>query len=97
MKQFLSHIFLLNVFLLNYYLDQDYSVVVSSMESISGEVAQATEYAVRLKNQAMFWIFISEWVAIASVATIAGVSIWILMIRRRKYRPVPSTKLRLSY
>jgi hypothetical protein len=77
-----------------HYLDQDYPAVFDTMESITVGVEEATAYAVSLKNEALFWVYIIEWLSIGSVSCIAGVIIWALMIRRQKYHVVESTRLR---
>lgn len=77
-----------------HYLDQDYPAVFDTMESITARVEEATAHAVRLKNEALFWIYVIEWISIGSVSCIAGVAVWALMIRRQKYHVVESTRLR---
>jgi len=75
------------------YLDQEYDSVISTMAVLSSRLKDITALAVRLKDQALFWVFISEWLAVTSAAIFAGVLVWTLMIRRKAYRPVKVTRL----
>jgi hypothetical protein len=76
------------------YVEQDYEATVSYMESMSEKVFAITEEAVRLKNEAMAWVYASEWLAITGTSLVAGTSLWSLMIRRRLYKQAGSTRLR---
>ena len=53
------------------------------------------ELAVKLKDRALLWIYIIEWLAILATAMICGSVLWALMIRRRLYREVQATTFRL--
>lgn len=48
--------------------------------------------AFRLKDQAMLWIYLIEWSVVTSTFTICGVVVWTLMVRRRYYREIGSTR-----
>ncbi len=49
---------------MEYYVEQDYPRTVSHMESMSEKVIAITEEAVRLRNEAMVWVYLSEWLAV---------------------------------
>ena len=78
---------------LDQYLEQDYDSLISTMASASSKLNEISALAVRLKDQALFWVFISEWLAVTSAAIVAGLVVWTLMVRRRAYRPVKVTRL----
>lgn len=78
------------------YVVQDYSAAISFLDSLSKEVSDIGEEAVRLKDEAMFWIYVSEWLVVSSTASIAGFTVWTLMIRRRVYRAVQATRFRTA-
>jgi len=77
------------------YLDQEYDSVISTMSAISSQMKEITALAVHLKDQALFWVFISEWLVVTSAAIVAGLTVWTLMIRKKVYRPVRVTRLTL--
>lgn len=74
------------------YVVQDYATTISLLDSVSKEVNDIGEEAVRLKNEAMFWIYVSEWLVVTSTAIIVGFVVWTLMIRRRMYRAIQATR-----
>ena len=81
----------------DFYLDQDYPSTISFMESMSLTVCEISDESLRLKDEALFWVYVSEWLAVTSVALVAGVVVWSLMVRRRMYRAVGATRLRIVY
>ena len=79
---------------INDYLDQDYDATISFLESVSPMVNEISRDAVRLKDEVLFWVYASEWLTVTSAGIISGVIVWSLMIRRRMYRIIKTTKLR---
>jgi hypothetical protein len=57
-------------------------------------VENAMEQALRTRDEAAFWIFVTEWAIVTGTSLITGVTIWLLMIRRSLYREVDNTRLR---
>jgi hypothetical protein len=79
-----------------FYLEQDYPDAISAMEEVSPKIMGITNQAMELKDQALFWVYLSEWLAITSVSLVTGAVIWNLMVRRRAYRHVGVTRLRIA-
>ena len=77
-----------------HYFAQDYALVTSFLDSLSTTVVEITGSAVSVKDEALFWVYISEWLVTSSVAIISGATVWTLMIRRRAYRAVGVSRLR---
>ena len=78
---------------IQYYLEEEYGTVISMMNEISNKISVVTKDAVRLKDEAMFWVFVSEWLVVTSSSIISGVLLWSLMVRKRAYRRVGGTRL----
>jgi len=76
------------------YLAQDYPAAIGLMQLMETEITLLTAEAVKLKDQALLWVYISEWLAVTSTSIFAGFTLWTLMVRRRKYRTTRSTRLR---
>jgi hypothetical protein len=75
------------------YLRQDY---IASSQKMDGAIAQMEALrgeTMKLKDRALFWVYVTEWLAVSGVALIAGAGIWTLMVRRRLYREVTVTRL----
>jgi len=49
--------------------------------------------AIELKNRTLLWVYVIEWLSITGTGMICGFLLWSLMIRRRLYREVRTTKL----
>lgn len=47
----------------------------------------------RAKDRALFWIFVIEWLVVSATLMVAGVVLWVLMVKRRLYREVRQTRL----
>ena len=54
------------------YLNQDYEGVLSKMAQIKQELMEINEQAVKLKDQALFWVYVIEWFAVTATMLIAG-------------------------
>lgn len=58
-----------------------------------GKMKDIEELAVKVKNEALFWVYVVEWLSVSGVSRVSGVVVWTLMVRRRMYREVKTTKL----
>jgi hypothetical protein len=76
-----------------HYLAQEYGAAIDVMDEVYIDVREISVDAVELKDGALVWIFISEWLVVTSVAVISGYIVWSLMVRRRLYREAESTRL----
>jgi hypothetical protein len=76
------------------YIDQRYEEAASTLREASARFDEINEAAVKLKEQALIWIYVIEWSAVSATSLVAGVIIWALMIRRKLYREVSVTRSR---
>ena len=53
----------------------------------------ASEKAYKLKDEALFWVYLTEWLVVASTGMICGFILWTVMVRRRMYREIGQTRL----
>ncbi len=77
-----------------FYLEQDYPQTTSIMQQMSTRIIGLTRDAVKLKDEALFWVYTIEWMVVSSVAAVASFGLWTLMVRRRMYRAVRVTRLK---
>lgn len=75
------------------YVVQDYGPAISFLESLSEEVKLTTKEAVRLKGQALLWVYLVEWLTVSATGTGCGFILWTVMVRRRSFREVKTTRL----
>jgi hypothetical protein len=76
------------------YLDEDYAGTLSFIEEMDPRVLDMTARAERLKGQALFWIYLSEWLVTSGVSLVSAVVLWSLMVRRRAYKAVSVSRLK---
>jgi hypothetical protein len=55
------------------------------MKSVSQRV-------IKLKNRALFIVYVSEWLVVTGTLIISGVVVYEVMVRRRVYREVATTR-----
>ena len=77
-----------------HYLNQEYDSVLDVMGEITDQLTQLADDAIRIKDQALFWVYTIEWIAVSATLMACGSAIWTLMVRRRAYREVRTTRLR---
>jgi hypothetical protein len=58
---------------------------VGILEEIEGR-------AVDLKDRALLWVYLIEWLAVTGTCLAAGFVLWTLMVRRRLYKEIAVTK-----
>jgi len=74
------------------YIGGAYTSAEEILESSIKDLNDASALAFRLKDQAMLWIFLIEWLTVTATMAIAGFILWSLMVRRRLYEEVESTR-----
>jgi hypothetical protein len=58
---------------------------ISEMKRISLDSAE-------LKEAALMWVYITEYLAVSGTSMVTGFLLWTLMVRRRLYRDVQTTR-----
>jgi hypothetical protein len=74
------------------YIDQRYEESAAMLQTASQRFEEINDAAIRLKDQALLWIYIIEWSVVSATSLVTGVIIWALMVRRRLYREVGITR-----
>jgi len=75
------------------YLALEYQASSEKMGEALERIGRLGEIAVRLKERALFWIYLVEWLVVSGAFMLAGVALWTLMVRRRLYREVSVTRM----
>jgi hypothetical protein len=76
------------------YLQGNFEESNAMMDEIIGDLEGLDGEAVRLKDRALMWVYIIEWLVAASTLIVSGVLLWTLMVRRRLYRQIGATRFR---
>jgi len=76
------------------YMDQDFAQTEESLNSGFERFSQAEAVARKVKESALFWVYVIEWLVSSSTLFISGFILWTLMVKRRLYREVEATRLK---
>lgn len=74
------------------YIDQEYQQSWSVLEDLLEDLSTLRSHALTFKDRALFWVYVVEWLAVSSTFLMTGFVLWTLMVRRRLYRGVESTR-----
>lgn len=74
------------------FIDQEYDTCMEIMIGIDEDFTQLSRELVELKDRALLWIYVVEWLAVSGTAIICGGILWTVMVRRRLYREVSITR-----
>ncbi len=74
------------------YIAFDFSAALALLEDAMADLQSGVQKAMKLKDQAMFWIYVIEWATVTATLSLGGFTVWTLMVRRRLYREVARTR-----
>ncbi len=76
-----------------HYVLQEYEDCGLALKDAREILAVIEAETVEVKNRAFLWIWAIEWMAVTSTLMVAGSVLWTLMIRRKLYRDVGTTRM----
>jgi len=74
------------------YLSNQFDESRDLMNSILVDLGKAEGEVMRLKDRAMFWIYLVEWLVITATLMISSSVLWTLLVNRSLYRDVGTTR-----
>lgn len=74
------------------YLGSDYDSALSQIRLGNSRAAELIQMGLEARERALFWVFLIEWFSVSGVSIMSGYILWTLMVRRRAYREVRSTR-----
>ncbi len=74
------------------YLEGDYEEAGARIAEARDGLYDLEARAMEWKDQALLWVYVTEWAAVAGTMTLAGYFLYAAMLRRRFYRQVGSTR-----
>jgi uncharacterized membrane protein len=78
----------------NLYLEQEFEAAKEQADRALELMDEAEGVADQVKNEALLWVYVSEWLSVTGTSLVCGFVLWTLMIRRRMYKQVAYTKFR---
>jgi len=74
------------------YLNQRYEEASAIMAKVFERIGRLEEDAMRLKDRALLWVYVTEWSAVTGTLFISGLVLYSLLVKRRLYREVRVTR-----
>ena len=75
------------------YFNGEYALALESYDSVIDLINTRVEEARVIARQALFYVYLIEWAAVTGTFMICGVALYTLMIRRKMYAEVRTTRL----
>ena len=74
------------------YIDQEYELALEAIQELDDDVQRMMQLALQLKDRALVWVYITEVSALTGTSMITGAIVWMLMVKRKLYREVSTTR-----
>jgi len=75
------------------YIEAEMEASIEHFKSGIKILQDASEKAYKLKDQALLWVYITEWLVVASTGMICGFVLWTIMVKRKMYHEIGQTRL----
>ncbi len=73
------------------YLMQEFQESNELMKSAFDDLGEVENMIIRLKERALMWVHVVEWLVTTATLLVCGVVLWSFMVRKRLYRTVGTT------
>ncbi len=74
------------------YLNLDFEAAMESYTEAGKMMEEIETEAMKLKNRALMWVYVINWLTVTGTALLCGMALWSLMVRRKLYREVGHTR-----
>jgi hypothetical protein len=75
------------------YLEGDFDECLVRLAEVREENNAISQAAIDAKSNALFWVYVVEWCSMMATFMISSIILWSLMIRRRLYREVGTSRM----
>ncbi len=76
------------------YRIQDFEAALDSIGEALARMSSISNSAMKLKDRALLWVYITEWSAVMGTLFASGFAVYSLLVKRRLYREVAVTRSR---
>ncbi len=76
-----------------YYMRGEYERAGESIKEAQEGLLKISEESTRLRKRALFWVYVTEYIAVSGTGMLCGFVLWTIMIRRKYYKEVRTTRL----
>ncbi len=77
------------------YIQGDYEASLASLDEALAAAQEASQLALKAKDQALVWVYVIEWFTVSGTAMVTGSILWTLMVKKAAYKPVAVTRFNL--
>jgi uncharacterized membrane protein len=77
-----------------HYVEQDYESCFAELQQAISMLEEVQRDTSDLKRTTLMWIWLVQWLVVTATLMISGFFLWSVMIRRRLYREMETTRLR---
>jgi len=78
------------------YMKGDFQASWNAVHRALNGLTNLSEEATKLRKKAMLWIYLTEWLTVTGTSMACGFLLWTLMVKRRYYRELVTTRLNPS-
>lgn len=75
------------------YMKGEYQESLFEMEEALEGLLSISEKSTQLRRRALLWIYVTEYLIVSGTAMLCGFVLWTVMVKRRYYREVTTTRL----
>jgi uncharacterized membrane protein len=79
------------------YIELRFEQVTLVYDEIFDILEKLERQAIELKDRALLWVYLIEWLSVMGVSLLAGFLLWTLMVRRRLYKEIGTTRMVDAY
>ena len=79
------------------YIELRFDEVTEVYDGILDVLEELEKDAIQLKERALLWVYLIEWLAVSGVSLVTGFVLWTVMVRRRLYREIGTTRMVDTY
>ncbi len=76
------------------YLEQDFDEALAAADRALELMDEAEHVSDKVKDDALLWVYLTEWLTVSGTCMVVAFVLWTLMIRRGLYREVRTTSFR---
>jgi hypothetical protein len=73
-------------------MEQDYEKTWEVAKEGRAYLEDLQHRAMKIKENALLWVYIIEWLSVTGTLVISGSILWMLMVRRSLYREIRGTR-----
>ncbi len=71
----------------------DYQASWHAIKDALDGLTRISQESAKLRTRALFWVYVTEWLSVSATSMFCGFILWTVMVRRRYYREVRTTRL----